>query len=91
MLLMDIPRIDVAIAEFARLLEDGGILVFSITHPCFFCYDWIPNEHGERAHKEISDYLIPKIYGTEFLGENAPFSSPPLSLLRRFVSKRFLR
>lgn len=60
MVLMDIPRIDVAIAEFARLLVDGGILVFSITHPCFFCYDWDTDENGEKLYKKIPDYLTPR-------------------------------
>jgi ubiquinone/menaquinone biosynthesis C-methylase UbiE len=76
MVLMDIPRIDVAIAEFARLLADGGILVFSITHPCFFCYDWVTDEQGERAHKEVSDYLAPKTTELNFWGKTLHFHRP---------------
>lgn len=76
MVLMDIPRIDVAIAEFARLLVDGGILVFSITHPCFFCYDWVADEQGERAHKAVSDYLAPKIMELNFWGKTFHFHRP---------------
>jgi 2-polyprenyl-3-methyl-5-hydroxy-6-metoxy-1,4-benzoquinol methylase len=76
MVLMDIPRIDVAIAEFARLLVDGGKLVFSITHPCFFCYDWVTDEQGERAHKEISDYLTPKALELNFWGKTLHYHRP---------------
>jgi len=76
MVLMDIPRIDVAIAEFARLLADGGILVLSITHPCFFRYDWVTDEQGERAHKEISDYLAPKTVELNFWGKTLHFHRP---------------
>ena len=76
MVLMDIPRMDVAIAEFARLVAEGGILVFSITHPCFFCYDWVTDEKGERAHKAISDYLTPKVKELNFWGKTLHFHRP---------------
>jgi len=76
MVLMDIPRIDVAIAEFARLLADGGVLVLSITHPCFFGYGWVRDEQGERTHKEISDYLAPRIKELNFWGKTLHFHRP---------------
>ncbi len=63
-------------AEFARLLVDGGILLFSITHPCFFCYDWGTDEKGERAYKEISDYLTPKVSELNFWGKTLHFHRP---------------
>lgn len=73
MVLMDIPRIDVAIAEFARLITNGSILVFSITHPCFFCSDWVTDEKGKHLHKEISDYLTPKVEQLNFWGKTLHF------------------
>jgi len=76
MVLMDIPRIDVAIAEFARLLADGGVLVFSITHPCFFSYNWVRDEQGKRTHKEISDHLTPRIEELNFWGKTLHFHRP---------------
>ena len=47
---MDISKIDIAIAEFARILEENGVLVFCITHPCFFCYDWVQDKKGARLY-----------------------------------------
>jgi ubiquinone/menaquinone biosynthesis C-methylase UbiE len=35
MALMDIPRLDLALAAIARILRPGGWFVFAITHPCF--------------------------------------------------------
>ncbi|MDP6439705.1 MAG: class I SAM-dependent methyltransferase, partial [Candidatus Brocadiia bacterium] len=57
MVLMDIPQIGVTIAEFARVLRSTGALVFSITHPCFFCSDWTKDAEGRKLHKPIGDYM----------------------------------
>lgn len=40
MVLMDLPEIETCTAEFSRILRVGGMFVFSITHPAFFCSDW---------------------------------------------------
>jgi ubiquinone/menaquinone biosynthesis C-methylase UbiE len=58
MVLMDIPRIDVAIMEFARVLTRGGAFVFSLTHPCFFCSDWVHDDQGTKLHKAVRDYPV---------------------------------
>jgi SAM-dependent methyltransferase len=76
MVLMDIPQIDVAIAEFSRVLRSGGILVFSITHPCFFSSDWITGDDGKYLYKAISDYLIPKSEELNFWGKTVHFHRP---------------
>jgi SAM-dependent methyltransferase len=76
MVLMDIPRIDVAIAEFARVLRRGGIFVFSLTHPCFFCSDWIYDERGTKLHKAVADYLSTKVEAPDFWGTTLHFHRP---------------
>lgn len=76
MVLMDIPRIDVTISEFARILSDKGSLLFSISHPCFFCSDWVIDEDGQHMHKEISDYLTPKVEELSFWGKTLHFHRP---------------
>lgn len=76
MVIMDIPRIDVAIPEFSRLLTEEGILVFSITHPCFFSSDWDTDANGEKLFKRISDYLTPKVEELNFWGKTLHYHRP---------------
>jgi len=76
MVLMDIPKIDLAISEFARLLSANGFLVLSIPHPCFFCSDWIKDEKSNHLHKEIADYLTPKVEELTFWGKRSIFTAP---------------
>ena len=76
MVLMDIPRIDVTILEFARILSAKGFLLFSITHPCFFCSDWVVDEKHQHLHKEIADYLTPKVEELNFWGKTLHFHRP---------------
>lgn len=76
MVLMDIPRIDVAMSEFARVLTSGGILVFSLTHPCFFCSDWVHDPHGAKLHKAVAHYLSVKVEELDFWGPTLHFHRP---------------
>ena len=76
MVLMDISRIDIAIAEFARILKENGVLVFCITHPCFFCYDWVQGEKGAKLYKPISDYLSEKVEELTFWGKTLHYHRP---------------
>jgi SAM-dependent methyltransferase len=76
MVLMDIPRIDVTIAEFARVLTSRGALIFSLTHPCFFCSDWVHDQHGTKLHKAVRDYLSLKIEILDFWGATFHFHRP---------------
>ncbi len=76
MVLMDIPRIDVAIAEFARILKKDGSLVFCITHSCFFDYEWVSDEKGRKLYKPISDYLNEKVEELNFWGKTLYYHRP---------------
>jgi SAM-dependent methyltransferase len=76
MVLMDIPRIDLTISEFARLLSANGSLVLSIPHPCFFCSDWVMGETGQRLYKKVSDYMTPKVEVLNFWGKTLHFHRP---------------
>ncbi len=76
MVLMDISRVDIAIAEFARILKKDGSLVFCITHPCFFCYDWIQDEKGAKLYKAISDYLNENVEELTFWGKTLHYHRP---------------
>lgn len=76
MVLMDIPRVDVAIGEFSRVLTAGGALVFSLTHPCFFCSDWVQDADGAKLHKAVGDYLSPRVETLDFWGTTMHFHRP---------------
>jgi SAM-dependent methyltransferase len=75
MVLMDLPRLDVVIGEFARVLVPRGALVFSITHPSFFCSDWVVVD-GVKRHKAVGDYLTPRVEALSFWGRTLHFHRP---------------
>ncbi|PYN18542.1 MAG: class I SAM-dependent methyltransferase [Candidatus Rokuibacteriota bacterium] len=90
MVLMDIPRVDVAIAEFARILAAGGVLVFSLPHPCFFCADWVHDRQGARLHKAVADYLTAKVAQLAFWGPTLHFHRPLSSYLDEMSGNGFV-
>lgn len=76
MVLMDLPEIETCINEFSRILRDGGLFVFSITHPAFFCSDWAGDASGPRSYKIVLDYLNEKTEPLNFWGETLHYHRP---------------
>ena len=79
MALMDGPRFDLAMAECFRTLRPGGLLAFSITHPCFITKGarWIRDEQG--------NYFDPARWVERWRFTDAPPEAP------EFVVPRFDR
>jgi ubiquinone/menaquinone biosynthesis C-methylase UbiE len=73
MVLMDLPIVDVPINEFARVLDNDGYLVFSITHPCFFPFNWVNDQDGQKLHKAVRDYCTPRTVSLSFWGETTHY------------------
>lgn len=73
MVLMDLPRIDKVLADVARRLEDGGVLVATILHPSFFRQQ--PVYEGER-HRRVTGYLDHEEWWIESFGGHRHYHRP---------------
>ena len=73
MALMDGPRFDRAMHEFFRVLVPGGLLAFSITHPCFITKGsyWIRDEHGRKVKWVVGEYFNPAHWSTRASADGA--------------------
>jgi len=76
MVLMDMPAIDMALAEFHRVLRSSGRFVFSITHPSFFMWNWERNAVGEKLWKPVDDYLTVRSEIVDFWGPTRHYHRP---------------
>ena len=76
MVLIGISKINVAIAEFARILNKNGCLIFSITHPCFFLSDWMLDKTGAKLHRPIFDYSREGVEKLNFWGKTSHYHRP---------------
>lgn len=59
MALMDMPDYVGCIREIARILKDGGVLQFSITHPCSMtrAWKWLGDDTNPKQYMRISNYF----------------------------------
>jgi 2-polyprenyl-3-methyl-5-hydroxy-6-metoxy-1,4-benzoquinol methylase len=59
MMLMGLADHRAALKSFYRLLTKGGILVFSISHPCFTTPDcgWVRDSDGTKLHWKVDHYF----------------------------------
>ena len=76
MVLMDLPAVDMALAEFHRLLRPSGRLVFSITHPSFFMWFWTRDASGNKLWKPVDDYLTIRSDLNDFWGPTRHYHRP---------------
>lgn len=64
MVLMDVEDYPAAVGEVARVLAPGGILVMSITHPCFSprTAEWVRDEAGALRFFAVDRYFDREVW-----------------------------
>lgn len=69
--LVDIPEIEIAIREMARVLTPGGaLLIANLTGFNTACgdQDWVLDKHGRRLHRPVDNYLQERAMWVEWRG-----------------------
>ncbi len=67
---LEIPDVSLAFAEFARVLNRGGRLVFSVPHPVIQHGSWHKNDEGKKDHFRVAGYFERGPFIAEWLDEN---------------------
>jgi SAM-dependent methyltransferase len=64
MVLMDLADHRAALQGFCRLLVEGGILLFSILHPCFHTpgSGWVRDGDGAKLYWKVDGYFQERAY-----------------------------
>jgi SAM-dependent methyltransferase len=84
MAMMDGPRLDLAMREAFRVLRRGGMLAFSITHPCSITRGsrWIRNEEGVKIKWAVGDYFNAEGWVERWRFTDAPPEAPEFAVPR---------
>lgn len=84
MALMDGPRFDLAMREAFRVLRPGGLLAFSIMHPCFSTKGarWIRNEDGVKVNWAVGRYFDTSEWVEGWRFTDAPLETPEFQVPR---------
>lgn len=87
LVLMDLPELDNFVAETARVLKPGGMLAFSIMHPCFFRRNWLMDANGQQAYTQAPNYLKPVRDQNNFWGPTSHFHRPLAAYINPCIAK----
>lgn len=71
MVLMDLPNLEKVVGEFAKLLDSGGELILSITHPCSLdlpSSGWRKDKRGRRIYFHVDRYFDTSPHKKKFNG-----------------------
>jgi 2-polyprenyl-3-methyl-5-hydroxy-6-metoxy-1,4-benzoquinol methylase len=84
MALMDGPAFDLAMRECFRVLRPGGMLAFSIMHPCFSTKGakWLRDEQGVKVMWMVRDYFNPASWVERWRFTDAAPEAPEFSVPR---------
>ncbi len=84
MSLMDGPRFDLAVHELFRALRPGGMLAFSITHPCFLTKGahWLRDDQGVKIKLMVGNYFDTAGWVERWRFTDAPRDAPEFAVPR---------
>jgi SAM-dependent methyltransferase len=84
MAIMDGPGLSVAMTEACRVLRPGGMLAFSIMHPCFMTRGarWIRDEGGAKVGWMVSNYFNAVPWVERWRFTDAPADAPEFAVPR---------
>ena len=76
MVLMDIPELDTLMADIARSLRPGGVMVFSILHPAFFSRAIVDEGPDYERYRKVTGYLEHETRWIESFGGHQHYHRP---------------